>query len=86
MLQAFSKYQAVNDGLGLVVHSCLLVPYYSWCATDGDGLGFRHAACCTQENAAFWTLRPQRCFQVHRKHSHRRHHSNTGNVAKDEVR
>lgn len=48
--QAFSPYQAVNDGVGLVLHSCLLVPYYSW------------------------------------KHSHRRHHSNTGSLAKDEVR
>ncbi|EFN55499.1 hypothetical protein CHLNCDRAFT_48812 [Chlorella variabilis] len=47
--QAFSDYQAVNDGVGLAVHSCLLVPYYSW------------------------------------KHSHRRHHSNTGSLAKDEV-
>nr|BAB78716.1 delta12 fatty acid desaturase [Chlorella vulgaris] len=47
--QAFSDYQAVNDGVGLVLHSLLLVPYYSW------------------------------------KHSHRRHHSNTGNVVKDEV-
>lgn len=28
--QAFSKWQAVNDGVGLVLHSCLLVPYYSW--------------------------------------------------------
>ena len=28
--QAFSKYQAVNDGVGLVFHSLLLVPYYSW--------------------------------------------------------
>jgi omega-6 fatty acid desaturase (delta-12 desaturase) len=50
LLQAFSESQAVNDGVGLVVHSCLLVPYYSW------------------------------------KHSHRRHHSSTGNLAKDEVR
>ena len=41
--------QAINDGVGLVVHSLLLVPYYSW------------------------------------KHSHRRHHSNTGSLAKDEV-
>jgi omega-6 fatty acid desaturase (delta-12 desaturase) len=47
--QAFSKYQTVNDAVGLVVHTCLLVPYYSW------------------------------------KHSHRRHHSNTGSLAKDEV-
>ena len=31
-LQAFSKYQAVNDGVGFVVHSLLLVPFYSWCA------------------------------------------------------
>jgi omega-6 fatty acid desaturase (delta-12 desaturase) len=28
--QAFSKYQLVNDGIGLVCHSLLLVPYYSW--------------------------------------------------------
>ena len=28
--QAFSKYQTVNDAVGLVVHTCLLVPYYSW--------------------------------------------------------
>lgn len=47
--QAFSPSQAVNDGVGFVFHTLLLVPYYSW------------------------------------KHSHRRHHSNTGNVAKDEV-
>ncbi|GBF97029.1 hypothetical protein Rsub_09502 [Raphidocelis subcapitata] len=47
--QAFSKWQAVNDGVGLVLHSALLVPYYSW------------------------------------KHSHRRHHSNTGSVTRDEV-
>ena len=47
--QAFSESQMVNDAVGLVFHSLLLVPYYSW------------------------------------KHSHRRHHSNTGSVAKDEV-
>jgi len=47
--QAFSKSQLVNDAVGLVFHSCLLVPYFSW------------------------------------KHSHRRHHSNTGSVDKDEV-
>ena len=28
--QAFSKYQLVNDSVGLVMHSCLLVPYFSW--------------------------------------------------------
>lgn len=47
--QAFSSSQAINDGVGLVFHSLLLVPYYSW------------------------------------KHSHRRHHSNTGCLDKDEV-
>lgn len=47
--QAFSKWQTVNDGVGLVFHSLLLVPYYSW------------------------------------KHSHRRHHSNTGSITRDEV-
>lgn len=39
----------MNDTVGLVMHSLLLVPYYSW------------------------------------KHSHRRHHSNTGCLDKDEV-
>ena len=34
VVQAFSKYQTVNDGVGLVVHSCLLVPYYSWCGLE----------------------------------------------------
>jgi len=47
--QAFSEYQLVNDSIGLVVHSCLLLPYFSW------------------------------------KHSHRQHHSNTGNVEKDQA-
>lgn len=28
--QAFSESQAVNDAVGLILHSCLLVPYYSW--------------------------------------------------------
>lgn len=28
--QAFSKWQTVNDAVGLTLHSCLLVPYYSW--------------------------------------------------------
>lgn len=46
---AFSEHRWVNDGVGLIFHSLLLVPYFSW------------------------------------KHSHRRHHSNTGSVAKDEV-
>lgn len=46
---AFSENRFVNDGVGLVFHSLLLVPYFSW------------------------------------KHSHRRHHSNTGSVVKDEV-
>lgn len=30
--QAFSRWQVVNDTVGLVLHSCLLVPFYSWCA------------------------------------------------------
>ncbi|GAQ81955.1 omega-6 fatty acid desaturase [Klebsormidium nitens] len=47
--QAFSDYGWVNDTVGLVFHSALLVPYFSW------------------------------------KYSHRRHHSNTGSLAKDEV-
>jgi len=28
--QAFSDYEVVNDSVGLVVHSMLLVPYHSW--------------------------------------------------------
>jgi len=45
----FSDSEAINDSVGLVLHSALLVPYYSW------------------------------------KHSHRRHHSNTGSMEGDEV-
>jgi len=46
---AFSDYQWVDDLVGLVLHSFLLVPYFSW------------------------------------KYSHRRHHSNTGSLERDEV-
>ncbi|KAI4310673.1 hypothetical protein MLD38_035632 [Melastoma candidum] len=46
---AFSDYQWLDDLVGLVLHSCLLVPYFSW------------------------------------KYSHRRHHSNTGSLERDEV-
>ncbi|GFP94400.1 omega-6 fatty acid desaturase endoplasmic reticulum isozyme 2 [Phtheirospermum japonicum] len=46
---AFSDYQWVDDLVGLVLHSALLVPYFSW------------------------------------KYSHRRHHSNTGSLERDEV-
>ncbi|XP_073024912.1 delta(12)-acyl-lipid-desaturase-like [Primulina eburnea] len=46
---AFSDYQWVDDTVGLVLHSALLVPYFSW------------------------------------KYSHRRHHSNTGSMERDEV-
>ncbi|XP_065854539.1 delta(12)-fatty-acid desaturase FAD2-like [Euphorbia lathyris] len=46
---AFSDYQLLDDIVGLVLHSCLLVPYFSW------------------------------------KHSHSRHHSNTGSLERDEV-
>lgn len=46
---AFSDYTWVNDVVGWVCHSFVLVPYFSW------------------------------------KISHRRHHSNTNNVARDEV-
>ncbi|KAK9668669.1 hypothetical protein RND81_13G076800 [Saponaria officinalis] len=46
---AFSDYQWLDDTVGLILHSFLLVPYYSW------------------------------------KYSHRRHHSNTGSIEKDEV-
>ncbi|CAK8571018.1 unnamed protein product [Lathyrus sativus] len=46
---AFSEYQWVDDLVGLILHSSLLVPYFSW------------------------------------KYSHRRHHSNTGSLERDEV-
>ncbi|XP_010557947.1 PREDICTED: delta(12)-fatty-acid desaturase-like [Tarenaya hassleriana] len=46
---AFSDYQWLDDTVGLIFHSLLLVPYFSW------------------------------------KYSHRRHHSNTGSLDKDEV-
>uniref|UniRef100_A0ACD5TS53 Uncharacterized protein n=1 Tax=Avena sativa TaxID=4498 RepID=A0ACD5TS53_AVESA len=45
---AFSDYPLLNDALGLVLHSWLLVPYFSW------------------------------------KYSHRRHHSNTASLERDE--
>jgi omega-6 fatty acid desaturase / acyl-lipid omega-6 desaturase (Delta-12 desaturase) len=46
---AFSDYSLLDDVVGLVLHSALLVPYFSW------------------------------------KYSHRRHHSNTGSLERDEV-
>ncbi|XP_034915825.1 delta(12)-acyl-lipid-desaturase [Populus alba] len=46
---AFSDYRWVDDTVGLILHSALLVPYFSW------------------------------------KYSHRRHHSNTGSLERDEV-
>ncbi|KAL2643520.1 hypothetical protein R1flu_011107 [Riccia fluitans] len=46
---AFSNYVWVDDTVGLIFHSCLLVPYFSW------------------------------------KYSHRRHHSNTASMERDEV-
>ena len=33
--QAFSDYQIVNDIVGFVLHSSLLVPYFSWKVTHG---------------------------------------------------
>ncbi|CAN6558902.1 unnamed protein product [Malus baccata var. baccata] len=46
---AFSDYQVVDDTVGLLLHSFLLTPYFSW------------------------------------KYSHRRHHSNTASLERDEV-
>ncbi|KAJ4840688.1 hypothetical protein Tsubulata_035798 [Turnera subulata] len=46
---AFSEYPWVDNILGLIIHSALMTPYFSW------------------------------------KYSHRRHHSNTGSLAYDEV-
>lgn len=45
----FAASETINDIVGFTLHSCLLVPYFSWAI------------------------------------SHRRHHSNTGNLARDEV-
>nr|AOG21009.1 delta12 desaturase [Thraustochytrium sp. ATCC 26185] len=33
--QAFSNYRIVNDGVGYLVHTSLLVPYFSWAYTHG---------------------------------------------------
>lgn len=46
---ALSDYQLLDDVVGLILHSALLVPYFSW------------------------------------KYSHRRHHSNTASLQRDEV-
>ncbi|XP_023770029.1 delta(12) fatty acid desaturase FAD2 [Lactuca sativa] len=46
---AFSNYQWVDDTVGFLLHSALLVPYFSW------------------------------------KYSHRRHHSNTASLEREEV-
>ncbi|KAM0941521.1 putative acyl-CoA (9+3)-desaturase [Dioscorea sansibarensis] len=46
---AFSDYTLLDDTVGLILHSFLMVPYFSW------------------------------------KYSHRRHHSNTGSLDRDEV-
>ena len=35
---AFSKSEALNDAVGLVVHSLLLVPYFSWKFSHKCGL------------------------------------------------
>lgn len=32
--QSFSKWQNVNDAVGLLLHTALLVPYYSWYVTQ----------------------------------------------------
>lgn len=45
---AFCDYQWIDDTVGLVLHSALMVPYFSW------------------------------------KYSHRRHHSNTGSLERDD--
>ena len=34
--QAFSNYRSVNDAVGLVLHSFLLVPYHSWRISHGN--------------------------------------------------
>lgn len=47
--RAFSDYQWLDDTVGFILHSAILVPYFSW------------------------------------KYSHRRHHSNTGSIERDEV-
>lgn len=44
--QAFSESKTVNDAVGLVVHSFLLVPYHSWRITHGN----HHSNTCSLEN------------------------------------
>ena len=41
----FSKWQVVNDAVGLVLHSCLLVPYFSWYASMHGGAKLAFEAC-----------------------------------------
>lgn len=44
--QAFSKYQVVNDSVGVVLHSALLVPYWSWKYSHKN----HHAQTCSVEH------------------------------------
>lgn len=44
--QAFSDYKMVNDAVGLVVHSFLLVPYHSWRISHGN----HHKNTCSLEH------------------------------------
>lgn len=44
--QAFSDYKVVNDAVGLVVHSFLLVPYHSWRISHGN----HHKNTCSLED------------------------------------
>lgn len=61
---AFADDPRINDAVGFVMHSVLLVPYFSWYP-------------CPQTRVLI--------VYSYRKHSHRRHHSNTANLCKDEV-
>lgn len=44
--QAFSPYKWLNNAVGLVCHSALLVPYHSWRITHGN----HHKNTCSMEN------------------------------------
>jgi omega-6 fatty acid desaturase (delta-12 desaturase) len=79
ILQAFSDFESVNDAVGIVFHSLLLVPYFSWC-----GAVHGHCASSMPLHEAPYIPVFLAVFGC-RKHSHRRHHQNTGNLAKDEV-
>ena len=44
--QAFSDYKWVNNAVGMVLHSALLVPYHAWRISHGN----HHKNTCSMED------------------------------------